>query len=423
MKTLEQLLKRQNEIISEQDLILKTADDDDKRDLTEEEETGFNELQTELKALDAEGDALKKKEDRQAELDRRKAELKKPVNQPPRMAATFTPDNPAEFKNIGEFLYSVRFNRDDRRLYDLYEDRAQSMGTGTEGGFAVPTQFVGTLMSVTPQEAIFRPRCRVIPAGSPPDSEISMPALDQGSAKNMRAGIVFDWIAEGATKPETDMALREVTLKPHEVAGYTVLTDKLLRNWTAAASVLEAQFRLAMIAVQEDAFYNGDGVGKPIGLLSSPARIDYNRATANQIAFADIAGMYARLRMNMSPVWIASQTTIPQLVNIADAGSNNLWVQNAAAGLPPSLMGIPVLFHERSVALGTAGDLVLADLSYYLIKDGSGPFVAASEHVYFTSNKTVIKIFTNVDGKSWLNEAIPLEGSTSNTVSPFVVLN
>ena len=59
----------------------------------------------------------------------------------------------------------------------------------------------------------------------------------------------------------------------------------------------------------------------------------------------------------------------------------------------------------------------------YLIKDGSGPFVSASEHVYFTSNKTVIKIFTNVDGKSWLNEPIPLEGSTANTVSPFVVLN
>jgi len=67
--------------------------------------------------------------------------------------------------------------------------------------------------------------------------------------------------------------------------------------------------------------------------------------------------------------------------------------------------------------------LILADLSYYLIKDGSGPFVAASPHVYFTTNKTVIKIFWNVDGQSWLNDPLGLEGSVANTVSPFVVLN
>jgi HK97 family phage major capsid protein len=122
-------------------------------------------------------------------------------------------------------------------------------------------------------------------------------------------------------------------------------------------------------------------------------------------------------------VWIASQTTIPQLVTIADAGSNNLWVQSAAANIPPTLMGFPVLFHERSVALGTEGDLILADLGYYMIKDGSGPFVQASPHFYFTSNKTVIKIFWNVDGAPWLDEPIPLQGSTSNTVSPFVILS
>lgn len=422
MKTLEELRTRQGEIIDEQDLILKTADDDDKRDLTDEEEARFNELQTELKALDADADTLKKKEERQAELDRRKAELKKPVRQPPRMAATFTPENPEEFKNFGEFIHAVTFNPADRRLYD-FEAREQSMGTGVEGGFMVPTQFLGTLLSYSPQEAIFRPRCTVIPAGTPPDSEISMPALDQGTGENIYGGFEFGWVSEGGAKPETDIKLKEVTWKPHEVAGYVTITDKLLRNWAAASSVIENQMRLAKIGIEDSVFYNGDGVGKPLGILNSAARIDYTRATANQISFADIAGMYARIRKGMNPVWIASQTTIPQLVTIQDAASRYIWVQNAAPDLPPSLLGIPVLFSERAVALGTAGDLVLTDLSQYYIKDGSGPFVAASEHVYFTSNKTVIKMFWNVDGHPWLSEPIPLEGSTSNTVSPFVVLN
>lgn len=66
---------------------------------------------------------------------------------------------------------------------------------------------------------------------------------------------------------------------------------------------------------------------------------------------------------------------------------------------------------------------MLVDLTYYLIQDGSGPFVATSEHVYFAQNKTVIKTFQNVDGQPWLSEPIVGEGDTTQTMSPFVILD
>jgi len=89
-------------------------------------------------------------------------------------------------------------------------------------------------------------------------------------------------------------------------------------------------------------------------------------------------------------------------------------------GMPDMLLGRPIIWHERSPQLGTAGDLALADLSYYLIKDGSGPFVASSEHVKFRENKTVFKIFWNVDGQPWLTAPFKQEGGYE--VSPFVAL-
>lgn len=412
---IEELKKKLSETVAKMDAMLTKADDE-QRNMTEEEEKEYG-------LLDASLPQLRSEIERREKLEAEKQALATAQRSIPRRPVTFKAEDPKEFKSIGEFVHSVRFNRNDPRLEDLYEERAQSMGVGSEGGFAVPTQFRETLLSVTPQTAVFRPRCTVIPAGSPPDAEISMPALNQGAAKNMYGGVTVQWIGEGDTKPETDLALKEIKLIPHEVAGHTVVTDKLLRNWQAANAVLSAQMRLAINAAEENAFYNGNGVGRPLGVLQSPARVNYNRAVANQISYADVVGMYARLRQTMSPIWIASPTCIPQLAVIADAGSNNLWVQGAAVGLPPTLLGIPVIFHERNVALGTAGDLVLADLSYYLIKDGSGPYVMASEHVYFTTNRTVIKIFWNVDGKPWLSEPLPLEGATANTVSPFVVLN
>ncbi|GAF94934.1 unnamed protein product, partial [marine sediment metagenome] len=94
----------------------------------------------------------------------------------------------------------------------------------------------------------------------------------------------------------------------------------------------------------------------------------------------------------------------------------------AAYETPDTLFGYPLMFSDRSPGLGTTGDLMLCDLSYYLIKDGSGPFVAISPHVHFTTNRSVIKIFWNVDGEPWLSAPLPLEGSVANTVSPFVIL-
>ena len=419
MDKLVELREKLLKLVTRQDEILSLAETEE-RDITEDEETEFNDLDKQIDEAEEEIRTEEARLARQKKLDERKEALKKAQRSVPIYTGKQADADASEFRNIGEFLHSVRFNHSDPRLEEF---RAQSMGTGSEGGFAVPTQFRETLLSVTPQQAIFRPRATVIEAGDPPDSEISMPALDQGTGENIHAGAVVEWIGEGATKPETDIKLREITLKPKEVAAYVVVTDKLLRNWGAAQSVIENQLRLAVISAEETAFLSGTGVGRPQGILNSPARIDIARTTASQVAWADIYGMYARLRMGMTPVWIASQTVIPYLVTIADAGSNSLWVPNAAPGLPPTLMGIPVLYHERSPALGSAGDLILADLSYYLIKNGSGPFVQASEHVYFTSNKTVIKIHWNVDGQSWLNDPIALEGATSNTVGPFIILN
>jgi HK97 family phage major capsid protein len=360
--------------------------------------------------------------ERLAKLENNKAEARRAVRSMPFQGSNVNfnqADNPDEFKDFGEFIYSVRYNPADRRL----EYREQSMGVGAEGGFMVPKQFRETLMSVDVQAPIIRPRATVIPAGDPPDAEISMPALDQSAAENMFGGVEVSWIGEGQTKPETDAKFKEIKLTPNEVAAYITVTDKLLRNWQAAGTVLAGLLRNAMIAAEDYQFLRGNGVSKPQGIIGAACEIAYNRAGASAIAFADVVGMLARARGEAGLVWIASRTTIPQLANIRDTGNNNLFIMNATAGVPASLMGIPLIFNERSPALGSKGDLILADLSYYLIKDGSGPFVSASEHVYFRNNKTVIKAFWNVDGKPWLLNPIPLEGSVANTVSPVVTLD
>lgn len=396
---------------------LLTLADSEKRDLSETETAEYDSLEKKFDATKGEIERMERQISRQDEL-RRTSKTVFPDG------AVIKPDKPGEFKNIGELLYVVRFNPQDSRLTEYRAD-TMSMQDGEHGGFMVPNQFSPTLMAVTPQEAIIRPRATFIDAGNPPDSGISMPKLNQTAAKNVYGGVTFSWVKEGGTKTQTDIALQEFELTPHEIAGYITITDKLLRNWQGANTLIEKQFRLAKIGVEDDVFLTGSGVARPKGVLKSGACISIARGTANTIVYTDIKNMYARAKLGGSLIWVASQTVLPQLMSIVDPGSAGtlIWQPSAREGAPNMLMGMPLLFNERSPILGEYGDLALIDASYYVIKDGSGPFVDASPHVYFTSNKTVIKIFWNVDGDAWLDEPLPLEGNSTSTVSPFVVLD
>jgi HK97 family phage major capsid protein len=304
------------------------------------------------------------------------------------------------------------------------------MGTGAEGGFALPTQFRDTILQVSPQEAIVRPRATVIPAGEPPDAKLEMPALDQTSSKGMYGGVVITHGGEGLTMTETEAALRQVSMEPKQMDAYIVCTNKLLVNWEAASSYLTRALRTAVAGAEDYDFLRGDGINKALGLINAPAAITVTRSAPNTIAYVDIYTMYGRAKQGGSLAWIASPTCVPQLCTLTDTGGHNMWVGGTAAiggalaqPVPPQLMGLPVLWADRLPALGTSGDIVLADLSYYLVKDGSGPFSAISTELLFLSNRTIFKILWNVDGRPWLTEPIGLEGSTTNTVSPFVKLS
>lgn len=339
-------------------------------------------------------------------------------------AGTRTPEAPAAFSCLGEFFYTLRTNQHDPRLLSVgRERRVQQMGTGALGGFAIPEQFSPDLKMISPQPAIVRPRATVIPAGDPPDAAISMPALNQKGANNTYGGVRVYHSEESAAAVESTLRLDQVKLEPHKLIGYVTASNELLSNWAASGTFISTMMRLAMTGQEDYDFLRGTGVNQSLGIINSPGAIAYNRAGANAIVFNDIVGMIARMKYGGNLVWLCSQTTIPQLCNIRDTGNFNLWMTGAAAGLPTTLAGFPVIYVDRLPALGTKGDLGLYDMTYYLIKDGSGPYVAMSEHFRFSNDETCFRITWHVDGKPWLTGPFTLEGSSTSTVSPFVVLD
>jgi len=326
------------------------------------------------------------------------------------------------FKDFGEFLQEVRFSPNSGKL----QQRAvTTMGDGPSVGYMVPQQFDFTLRAITPQEAVVRLRATVIPAGDPPDSKITLVALDQSGAKGVYSGVTVNWVGElGPRLTAGSPSVRQIELEPKEVSGWIDVSDKLLRNSAAAGELVSRLLRQAIIAAEEDAFISGPAgaaTGKPRGFLNSPATIAIGRQTVGQITYQDIINMYAR-RMRGSYVWLANQTIAPALMQINDTAGNLIWQPSARDGAPSTLLGLPLVENQRQPAIGAKGDLMLVDLSYYAIKDGSPLSIFIDPYTQKVNATTRIYAWWNVDGAALLNGPLTLEDKVT-TVSPFIALN
>jgi HK97 family phage major capsid protein len=411
------------------DLVAKLAPLAEKDPLSEDETKSFTEMRGQAESLAKQIERLEFVDGERAALERVDPVPAKPQPEgdSPKAkvpgagggAAPGTPrrriENPG-FENVGELVFCARFQPNDSRIQALLE-----MGTGESGGLPIPDEINPTLREVRPQEAIFRPRSTVVPAGESPDADLVLPSLNQGSGSNIYGGVVVDWIGEGGDKPETGIKLKETRWSPKEVAAHIVVTDKLLRNWRSASSLIERMLRGGILAAEDVAFLRGNGLGRPLGVLSSPALKKVNRAGANAVAYADLANMEAELHEDGEAIWVVSPRVIPQLRQMEDTAGHLIWQEDARSGAPATLLGRSVVRNYRSPALGTLGDVLLIVPAYYLIKDGVDTTIAASEHVLFKQNKTVVKAFKTVDGGPWLDG--PIAQEDGETYSPFVALD
>lgn len=431
MSTMQALREKRAQIVADMEAVLDMAASED-RDLNQEETELFEAYQADIATVDKKIERRDFVDGQRAALDR--VEPARTSAQGAGEAGRVAPEAKREFGSLGEFMGAVvshyRGGRDDPRL--SWDDNAglqaadgQNMGDGAAGGFLVPAQFRADILRVDPQEAIIEARSNLMEAGTPPDAAITMPALDQtgDSPDNVYGGVEMSWIGEGSEKPETSASYREIELRPHELAGHVPFTDKLLRSAPVMSQQIETLMRQALIAFKERAFLRGDGVAKPLGILEAGATYRVNRAVANQVSYEDLTSMCARLHMDGQPYWMLSQSVMPQILQLQDPNGGYVWQPNARDGSPGTLFGYPAYWHQRSPQLGVYGDVALVSTNpYYMIKPGSGPFVAmgyAGDD--FIQNRTRIKCFLNVDAQPWLTAPFTQEGGYE--VSPFVALD
>ena len=329
----------------------------------------------------------------------------------------------ADGKTFNDFVYAV-INKDEASLKSMGAVKTLSEETGPSGAYLVPEVFIPTLMRIDAESEIVYPRADRQPVNGP----IRLPGLSTAGQTagrtNFLGGMFAEWTESGHAKPEQDIDFNQISMNPWELSGYVPVFDQLLsRSAINLPGLLTGLFGDALRFYRDEAFLDGTGAGQPQGIITAPGTFVQARAGTGAISYLDLVAMKQHLLpMSWSKAhWIFSISCYEDLVLMQDPSGRYIWQENARVGEPATVLGLPMVFTEKTPILGTQGDVVLADESFYYVAEEGGISIASSEHVRFLSNQTVFKFFCKVDGQEKLPAPIYLKDGQTQ-VSPFVVL-
>jgi HK97 family phage major capsid protein len=434
----EQIQKRQVEVIERMNALAEAAKKEN-RGLSQEEAKEFDTLESEVESLKGSLERAEKLE----KLNQERAQsTSKPVDI--KIVREAGEDEKGECKvwrSFGEQLQAVvgaakNPYKMDSRL--TQSDKLMRAATGlqesvlADGGFLVQQDFANEILARAYETGVLASRVRRMSISSNSNG-MKIPAVDEVSRANGSrwGGIQAYWEGEAdaytASKPKFKMM--ELVLK--KLTGLYYATDEVLADASVLESVVSQGFAEEFGFKLDDAILNGDGAGKPLGMLSSPSLVTVAKEAAQVAATINVnnlAKMRSRLygRSRQNAVWLMNQDIEPQLLTLSISVGNNAFPVYLQGGTVAgeqydTLFGRPTFPVEQCATLGTVGDILLVDPSQYLLIDKGQMQRAVSVHVRFLHDEQVFKFTYRVDGQPiWSSALTPFKGS--NTQSPFVAL-
>ncbi|MFQ7288341.1 MAG: phage major capsid protein [Lacrimispora saccharolytica] len=365
----------------------------DKGVLSAEDDAAYTRMEQEITDL---GKEISRMERREA-LD---AQLNLPVNQP----LTGKPLNGRETAKTGRATDEYRQN-----FWNMMRSKtpmptvmnALQIGTDSEGGYLVPDEYERTLVEALEEENVFRQLAKVIRTSSG-DRKIPVVAT-KGTAS---------WIDEEGAYLESDDSFGQVSIGAYKVGTMIKVSEELLNDSVfELEAYISREFARRIGAKEEEAFFTGDGSGKPLGVLAATggAETGVTSASATAITADELIDLFYSLKApyRRNAVWVLNDSTIKAIRKLKDNQGQYLWQPSLTAGAPDLLLGKPVRTSAYMPAIAAdAKTIAFGDFSYYWIADRQGRSFKRLNELYAATGQVGFLASQRVDGKLVLPEAI-----------------
>lgn len=361
--------------------------------LSAEDVAAYERMEADVVNLGKEIDRL----ERQAALD---AELAKPVNTPitgkPAAAAGEEKTGRASAEYRKSFWNVMRSKMPGHEVLN-----ALQVGTDSEGGYLVPDEFEHTLIEALEEQNIFRTLAHVIQTSSG-DRKIPVVA-SKGTAS---------WVDEEGAIPESDDAFSQVSIGAYKLGTMIKVSEELINDSVFdLEAYISREFARRIGNKEEEAFFTGDGTGKPLGVLaaSGGAEVGVTAAAAAAFTADEIFDLFYSLKApyRKSAVFLMNDSSVKALRKLKDGNGQYLWQPSLTAGTPDLLLGRPVYTSAFMPALAAGAKSVLfGDLSYYWVADRQGRSFRRLGELYAPTGQVGFLATQRVDGKLVLPEAV-----------------
>ena len=278
---------------------------------------------------------------------------------------------------------------------------ALQIGTDSEGGYLVPDEYERTLVEALEEENVFRQLAKVIRTSSG-DRKIPVVAT-KGTAS---------WIDEEGAYLESDDSFGQVSIGAYKVGTMIKVSEELLNDSVFdLEAYISREFARRIGAKEEEAFFTGDGSGKPLGVLAATggAEIGVTAASATAITADELIDLFYSLKApyRRNAVWVLNDSTIKAIRKLKDNQGQYLWQPSLTAGAPDLLLGKPVRTSAYMPAIAAdAKTVAFGDFSYYWIADRQGRSFKRLNELYAATGQVGFLASQRVDGKLVLPEAI-----------------
>lgn len=339
-------------------------------------------------------------------------------------------------RSWGAFLAAVRDEKDPLGARGAITKVRNAMGerVPSAGGFLVPERLRSQVLSYM-QTSIVTPRCMYVPMDS---LRVPVPVLDnpsQASGAQALGGLTFSFTEEGQPIAASVPQFGRVALEAWpDKALIKDVPNELLED----ATPFTESFLPRIIArglswhIDDVALYQGTGAGQPEALAAAPGAVRVSRTTSSEVLHADVVAMLKALHpaSKCCATWLASEDVFDQLLELYEI------VGTAPAGqdIPPpgtlkynsdsgrwELVGLEIIANDHQPALGTAGDLMLADMSLLLLGDrGEMTAEVSQKGPGFGKGTSYIRIRYRWDARYWLRQSVTL--ANGKITSPLVIL-
>lgn len=360
---------------------------EDKNGLLSAEDTAtYNKMEKEIEDLTA---AI----DRQQRAAQREADLNKPLNSPltnkpykGEQSEKKSGRATDEYKNA--MLSAMRSNF--RNISNVLQE-----GVDSDGGYLVPEEYDSRLINVLEEENIMRSLATTITTSG--QHKINIAATKPAAA----------WIEEGGALSFGDATFDQIYLDAYKLHVAIKVTEELLYdNAFNLENYIITQFGKALGNAEEDAFLNGDGKGKPIGIFDAKGGGNVIGTLTAAVKSDDMLDLVYGLKRpyRKSSSFIMNDSTLALLRKLKDNNGAYIWQPSYKEGESDRVLGYAV----NTSPYAPTNAVAFGDYSYYNIGDRGSRSFAELRELFAGNGMVGFVAKERVDGKLILPEAVQI---------------